>query len=65
MLNRCDESEHLRLVPDLKEKVFNLWPLSTMLVINALYKVAKFPYVPRLLRVLIEQDVGFCEMLFF
>ena len=37
MLNRCGESGHLCLVPDLSGKAFSFFPLSTMLTIGVSY----------------------------
>lgn len=57
MLNRGSESGHLCLVTDLREKVFNMSPLSVMIAVNlssmAFIMLRYVPSMPNLSRVFI------------
>ena len=57
MLNRNGESRHFCVVPDLREKVFKLSPLSMMLAEGLSYRVfimlRYIPSIPNLLEIFI------------
>ena len=57
MLNRNGESRHFCIIPDLREKIFNLSPLSMMLAEGLSYSVfimlRYIPFIPNLLEIFI------------
>ena len=55
MLSRSGESRHPHLIPDLRGRAFNFWPLSVMLTVGlsymAILMLRYVPSMPNLLRV--------------
>ena len=67
-MNRSVESENPGLLPDFREKAFNLSPLSIMLAVGLLNMVLMMQRyilsIFNLLRVFIKKGYGFCIVLF-
>lgn len=68
MLNRRHESRNPSLIPDLRERAFNLSLLNMMFTIGFEYVafiiLRWFPSILSLLSIFIRKSVGFCQVFF-